>query len=144
VSISGSSGNLNSLSIYLQNPIGSKTLLLATDLGSGTFSSNVNFSDSSILNTINTNLSPYNGTFLPFDFNSDTNSIANVSKFANFSPNNDGTWRLIFDNSFGASTVSIGQTTLTFDATPVPFEFNPASGLLILGSAWLVRKTFRK
>jgi hypothetical protein len=146
-SINGSTGDLGGLSIYLQNPARDKTLLLATNLGSGTtFTANVSFSDSNSLGlgNIDTNSSPYSGDFLPFDSNldGDGNPIANINTFGDFSPNSDGNWNLKLINST-ISIASIGESTLTFQSTPVPFEFNPASGLLILGGAWLVRKTLK-
>jgi hypothetical protein len=149
LSIVGSTGDLSGLSIYLQNPLGDKTLLLATNLGSGTFSSNVSFSDSiNNLGNIDTNSSPYTGDFLPFDSLSDpnvdggNNPIATINAFTDFSPNSDGNWNLKLINS-ASSSVSIGQTSLTFDTTPVPFEFSPTLGLGFLGSIYLISRILK-
>jgi hypothetical protein len=45
-----------------------------------------------------------------------------------------------------ASTNVVGQNTGTFSfiATPVPFEFNPALGIGILGGTWLLRTALKK
>ena len=47
-----------------------------------------------------------------------------------------------FEGSGGNVTAS--NLSLTPDATPVPFDFDPSFGLLALGGAWTVRKMIKK
>ena len=44
----------------------------------------------------------------------------------------------------GYDTFRLGDVQFTSEAVPVPFEFDPAGGLLILGGFWLGRKQLKK
>ncbi len=65
-------------------------------------------------------------------YNFDTGSITefNLSSLFATSTNNDGGF--------------VTSLSLTPDATPVPFDFDPSFGLLALGGAWTARKMIKK
>ena len=44
----------------------------------------------------------------------------------------------------GVDSFRLGNVQFTAEAVPVPFEFDPAGGLLILGGFWLGRKQLKK
>jgi subtilisin-like proprotein convertase family protein len=70
-------------------------------------------------------------------------SLQSLSAFDGGSLNN--TWTLNIQDREAPDLGAFTQWSFTVtETTPVPFEFSPALGLGVLGSAWLVRKALKK
>ena len=54
----------------------------------------------------------------------------------------NGNWTLNVQDRASGDTGSFTQFTI--NATPVPFEFEPTGGVVLLGGAWLLRKRLIK
>jgi subtilisin-like proprotein convertase family protein len=135
--------DLFDLQLYLISP-SNNVLTLAENL-TGTAMVDTVLSDAGI-QPIDTVAQPYTGIFKPSQPSPGGSQPATVLDLARFNitdPNPIGTWTLriydlVADNSLGG----LGTTTLNINAaaTPIPFEFNSNTALLLLGGFWGAQK----
>jgi hypothetical protein len=135
------SSGLSPFELYLRSPTGLALRLTLAESTEGSFFTNTTFSDAGVL--LSSGASPYTGTFKPEG--TIGNISANITSFAGFNNNlPGGTWGLTVFNTDPTNNATLGTVTLNIQTTPVPFEFSPLGGLVLLGGIFAVKRQFKK
>ncbi|MEA5621338.1 proprotein convertase P-domain-containing protein [Cronbergia sp. UHCC 0137] len=120
------------LEAYLFSPTGEQLSLFVVALGADF--TNTSFVDGGSL--LSNGSAPYTGSFAPEGASG--TEISTISTFAGFNGSDpNGTWTLRFYDNFNGNVGTLNNATL--NVQPVPFEFSPTLGLLVLGG-WFGRK----
>ncbi len=152
LSLNLSHQDLFDLNIFLISPT-SQALALGQGLLGTPGTINTTFDDQGGGDHIELATNPYTATsYLPVEFPNEPIfaptpilSAGNLlAVFNNANPN--GTWTLRIDDYASDNTGTLNSATLavTTDATPVPFDFQPSTGLLLLGGIWGMKECRRR